>query len=84
MALKEYYERFLEVLENDIDILLREQDPLKRAPKIILDYLKMAQTCEESLTSLTGDVDKEWERLSQEAQKEILDIIKRDLGVETT
>lgn len=82
MALKDYYERLLNVLENDIDTMLREPDPKERAPKIIMGHLEMAKTCEEMIQTLSGEVDKEWERLSPEAQKEILDIIKRDLGVD--
>jgi hypothetical protein len=82
MSLKPYYERFLQVIENDVDLLLSEMDPLKRAPKTILDYLQMGQKAEEALKLMSDDIDKEWARLSPTAQAEIMKIIQKDLGVE--
>ncbi len=78
--LNQYYERLLNVLQNDVDALLSVEDPAARSPKTILELLKMAGQCEEAL-KLVDDSADQLARLSPAAQKAIDEIIRKDLGV---
>ncbi len=78
--LNHYYERLLQVIQNDVDIMLTNPDPLARPPKAILELLKAGQACEEALKA-SDTSEEQWNRLSTEARKQIDEIIKRDLGV---
>lgn len=68
--LRIYYARLLNLIQGDVDILLTEPDPAKRAPKMILEYLKMAKTCEEQLQSLESP-DDSWDNLPQDTKDKI-------------
>ena len=80
--LVEYYQRFYQVLLDDIDQLLTEVDPAKRSVKAIEDRLTMARKCETILEELDTEVltDETWNQLSESAQNKITDIIKQELG----
>ncbi len=74
------YSRFLDVLQNDIDTLLKEQDPLKRNAKGIAELLKIASAAEEELKKADTS-EEQLAKLSPEAKRQIDEIIKRDLGI---
>ncbi len=69
-----YYLRLLNLIESDIDIMISEPDITKRSPKVILEYLKMATQCQESLQN--DSAADEWENLPTELQVQIDAIIE--------
>ena len=78
--MKDYYERYLNVLSNDVDEMLREEDKKNRTA--IMKYLELMEKCEAKMTDTVDDADIEWAKLSKEAQEKILSIIAEDLNYE--
>lgn len=76
--LPSYYERLLQVIQSDVEELLQEPDISKRSPKKILDYLTMASKCEEQISAYNDTTTDDWNSLSPEAQRKILEIIEND------
>lgn len=65
------------MIQGDVDLLLTEIDPAKRAPKMILEYLKMAKTCEDQLNSMES-TDDSWDNLTQDQRDRISRILEED------
>jgi len=79
--LQEYYLRLYNLIESDVDIMLSEPDITKRSPKHMLELLKMAGQCQESIAELLAkDTDNdEWEKLSSATRKKIQQLIEDDV-----
>ena len=75
-----YYERLIQVIQADVDMLLRDPDPTKRNAKAIAELLKIATAAEEELKK-TDTSEAQLAKLSPEARKQIDEIIKKDLGI---
>ncbi len=76
----EYYDRLRDVLLFEIDRLLSEQDPDKKTPKKILEYLDMVQKCDEQITALGTDPMADWYALTPETQQRIVQLIEQDIA----
>lgn len=78
-----YYQRLFQVISDDVEHMLTEPDPAKRAPKMIMEYLKLATQCQEQISQLSAQdsLQNEWSKLSAEALEKIDEIIKQDLRI---
>ncbi len=74
-----YYLKLLNLIESDIDTMISEPDITKRSPKVILEYLKMAGTCQEQLKTNEVNSLDDWNTLSPETRAKILDLIEKDV-----
>jgi len=76
--LEEYYQRFYQVLQDDLDQMLTEPDPTKRSPKAIAERLKLAEDCELKLEELSSDTMSGWDQLKPETRNKIMRLIEDD------
>lgn len=76
--LEEYYQRFYQVLQDDLEAMLTEVDPAKRSPKAIADRLKLAEECQVKIKELQDTGMSDWDRLSPATQRKIEELILQD------
>lgn len=73
---REYYERLINIIKNDVELLLEEDDPKARPPKSIKTQIDLMRDCETKIAEIDTDAPLD---LSPEARAAIDDIIKKDL-----
>lgn len=75
--ISEYYQRFIQVLQDDLDQMLTEVDPTKRNHKQMKSLLEMLEESIAKVQSIDNE-SGEWDYLSEEAKRKILEIIQND------
>lgn len=75
--ISEYYQRFIQVLQDDLDQMLTEVDPTKRNHKQMKSLLEMLEESISKVQSIDNE-SGEWDHLSEDAKRRILEIIQTD------
>ena len=83
MNLHSIYQRLFVTTIKDIEVLMADPDPLKRAPKLIWSYCELAKSCQdqlklEELNTVENESQIEWDLLSVATRQKILELIELD------